>query len=59
MRLALFVARRHRRSRAYGWAMVYGSPNAFGLISLSGSVVAPRPNWGWRDKPNAAGEGRR
>jgi group II intron reverse transcriptase/maturase len=59
LRLALFVANRHRRSRAYGWAMVYGSPNAFGLISLSGTVVAPRPNWGWRDKPNTAGEGRR
>jgi RNA-directed DNA polymerase len=59
MRLALFVAKRHRRRRGYGWAMVYGSPNAFGLISLSGTVVAPRPNWGWRDKPNTAGEGRR
>jgi RNA-directed DNA polymerase len=59
MRLALFVAKRHRRRRGYGWAMVYGSPNALGLISLSGTVVAPRPNWGWREKPNTAGEGRR
>ena len=39
--------------------MVYGSPNALGLISLSGTVVAPRPNWGWRKKPNAAGDRRR
>ncbi len=59
MRLALFVAKRYRRRRGYGWAMVYGSPNALGLISLSGTVVAPRPNWGWREKPNTAGEGRR
>ena len=59
MRLALFVAKRHRRRRAYGWAMIYGSPNAMGLLSLSGGVVAPRPNRGWREKPNTAGEGRR
>jgi Reverse transcriptase (RNA-dependent DNA polymerase)/Group II intron, maturase-specific domain len=59
-RLALFVAKRHRRARSYGWrAVVYRSPDRYGLINLNGSVVAPRPNRPWREKPNAAGEGRR
>ena len=48
-RLALFVAKRHQRSRAYGWRVVtYVSPNRMGLISLSGTVVAPRPHRPWR-----------
>ena len=48
-RLALFVAKRHQRSRAYGWRIVtYGSPNRLGLISLAGTVVAPRPHRTWR-----------
>jgi RNA-directed DNA polymerase len=59
-RLALFVAKRHKRSRGYGWwAVVHHSPDRLGLINLNGTVVAPRPNWGWRKKPNAGGEGRR
>lgn len=48
-RLALLVAKRHQRSRGYGWWMVnYRSPDRMGLISLSGTVVAPRPHRGWR-----------
>jgi RNA-directed DNA polymerase len=48
-RLALFVAKRHQRSRAFGWRVVtYSSPNRLGLISLSGTVVAPRPHRAWR-----------
>jgi group II intron reverse transcriptase/maturase len=59
-RLALFVARRHRRARGYGWhAVLYRAPDRFGLVNLNGSVVAPRPNRPWREKPNAGGEGRR
>ncbi len=59
-RLSLFVAKRHRKPRSYGWAMVaYESPNRMGLINLNGRVVAPRPNRPWRVKPNAGGEGRR
>jgi len=59
-RLARFVAKRHKRSARYGWwAVVHGSPDRLGLINLNGWVVAPRPNWGWRAKPNAGGEGRR
>jgi group II intron reverse transcriptase/maturase len=53
LRLALFVAKRHQRSRSYGFAMLYRSPNQLGLIDLNGSVVAPRPNQAWRAKPNA------
>ena len=50
-RLALFVAKRHQRSRAYGWRVVtYVSPNRLGLISLSGTVVAPRPHRAWRGR---------
>jgi RNA-directed DNA polymerase len=50
-RLALFVAKRHGRSRAYGWrAVTYVSPNRMGLISLSGTVVAPRPHRAWRGR---------
>jgi len=48
-RLALFVAKRHQRSRAYGRRIVtYASPNRMGLTSLSGTVVAPRPHRAWR-----------
>jgi group II intron reverse transcriptase/maturase len=50
-RLALFMAKRHQRTRAYGWRLVtYSSPNRLGLISLSGTVVAPRPHRVWRGK---------
>ena len=60
MRLALFLAKRHRRSRAFGWSVVaFASPNQLGLISLDGIVAAPRPFRAWRDRPNAGGERRR
>jgi RNA-directed DNA polymerase len=60
MRLALFLSKRHRRSRAFGWSVVtYQSPNQLGLITLSGIVVDPRPFRDWRGKPNAGGERRR
>jgi group II intron reverse transcriptase/maturase len=48
-RLARFVAKRHKRSRGYGWkAVAYQSPNRLGLINLNGTIVAPRPNRPWR-----------
>jgi RNA-directed DNA polymerase len=60
MRLALFISKRHRRSEGFGWWMlVHLSPNEFGLISMYGIVVAPRPFKDWRVKPNAGGERRR
>jgi group II intron reverse transcriptase/maturase len=50
-RLAQFVAKHHGRKRAYGWRLVtYVSPNRMGLISLAGTVVAPRPHRAWRGK---------
>jgi RNA-directed DNA polymerase len=60
MRVALVVAKRHHRPRAYGWSVVaFQSPNQLGLISLDGIVVAPRPNRDWRGTPNAGGQRRR
>jgi RNA-directed DNA polymerase len=59
MRIALFVAKRHKKGRPWGFHQVYRSPDNLGLISLTGIVVAPRANKPWREKPNTAGEGRR
>src|SRR5205823_12437954 len=60
MRLALFISKRHRRSRAFGWSVLtYQSPDQLGLITLSGIVVEPRPFRAWRERPNAGGERRR
>lgn len=59
MRLALFIAKRHQRGRAWGFAQIYYSGDDLGLISLNGIVVAPRPHRAWRVKSNTAGEGRR
>lgn len=59
-RMALVIAKRHKRSRAYGWSVLaYQSPDHLGLVSLSGTVVAPRPFKDWRERPNAGGERRR
>jgi RNA-directed DNA polymerase len=59
-RLALQVAKRHRRSRLFGMSVVcFQSPNRLGLIDLSGIVVAPRPFRDWRGRPNVGGERRR
>ena len=56
-RLALLVAKRHNRTRGYGIAVVaYMSLDRMGLVSIAGTVVAPRPNRPWRGKPNAVGE---
>jgi RNA-directed DNA polymerase len=59
-RLAIFVGGHYKRGRRYGQNLVYyGSPNRYGLIALSGTIVAPRANKPWREKPNAGGERRR
>jgi RNA-directed DNA polymerase len=42
LRVALFVAKRHQRGRAWGFAQVYRAPDSLGLISLNGTVVAPQ-----------------
>jgi RNA-directed DNA polymerase len=60
MRLALFLSKRHRRSKAFGrWVVAFASPNQLGLVTLSGIVVDPRPFRDWRARPNAGGERRR
>jgi RNA-directed DNA polymerase len=60
MRMAIFIAKGHRRSRSFGWYVVaFASPNQLGLIDLNGTVAAPRPFRAWRDRPNAGGERRR
>src|SRR4051812_20276049 len=48
LRVALFIAKRHKRGRPWGLARIYRSPDALGLINLNGSVIAPRPNRPWR-----------
>jgi hypothetical protein len=59
-RLALFVAKRHKRASGYGMTVVaYVSSNRMGLVNLDRLVVTPSPFRDWRAKPNAAGEGRR
>lgn len=60
MRLAGFIAKKHRRSRAFGrWVIAYASDNQLGLIRRDGTVVAPRPFRAWRVVLNAGGERRR
>jgi hypothetical protein len=59
-RLAGVIAKRHRRTRAFGrYVIAFASPNQLGLIALHGIVVAPRPFRAWRVTPNAGGERRR
>jgi RNA-directed DNA polymerase len=60
MRIVLFISKRHRRSRHFGWqVMLNASPPEFGLVSLYGTTVAPRAGKPWRERPNAGGERRR
>jgi RNA-directed DNA polymerase len=48
MRVALFIAKQHKRGRSWGFAQMYRSPDYLGLVSLNGIVVAPRANRSWR-----------
>jgi pimeloyl-ACP methyl ester carboxylesterase len=43
-RLALFLAKRHKKKRGYGYWRIARSPDRMGLIRITGTVVAPRPN---------------
>jgi RNA-directed DNA polymerase len=47
-RLAGFVAKHHKRRTRYGWGVLGASPDRMGLISLTGTIIAPRPNHPWR-----------
>ena len=43
MRLALFISKKHRRSRNFGWrVMLASSPGELGLISLYGNHRRPQ-----------------
>lgn len=53
-RLALFLGKRDKRGRQYGWQLLVASPHRMGLITLSGITIAPRPSRPWRATPNAA-----
>ncbi|MHB1774237.1 MAG: group II intron reverse transcriptase/maturase [Acidimicrobiales bacterium] len=54
-RLAMFMAKRHKRGRPYArWLLAKGVPRRAGLIDLHGTVIAPRPNRPWRGAPNAS-----
>ncbi len=45
MRLTGVIAKRHRRSRAFGWSVIaFQSPNYLGLINIDGTVAAPDPS---------------
>ncbi|MFC9226322.1 reverse transcriptase domain-containing protein [Streptomyces hygroscopicus] len=60
MRIGGFIAKKHRRSRKFGWSVVaYAASDSLGLVALHGTVVAPRPFRDWRGRPNAGGERRR
>jgi group II intron reverse transcriptase/maturase len=50
-RVASHVAKRHKRSRGYGWSVLaFQSSDRLGLIDLNGTVVAPRPHRAWRGR---------
>jgi group II intron reverse transcriptase/maturase len=50
-RVASHVAKRHKRTRGYGWSVLaFQSPDRLGLIDLNGTVVAPRPHRAWRGR---------
>ena len=47
-RLALLIAKRHQRPWRYGRQVLNARPDRYGLISLNGTIAAPRPNRPWR-----------
>jgi hypothetical protein len=47
-RLQLWIAARHQQPWHYGRQAFNGRPDRFGLITLNGTIAAPRPNRQWR-----------
>jgi RNA-directed DNA polymerase len=47
-RLVLLIAKRHQQHRRYGWQALASRPDRYGLITLNGTIAAPRPNRPWR-----------
>jgi hypothetical protein len=46
--LAGFIAKRHKQRKRYGYWVLAHTPDRFGLITLNGTIIAPRPNRPWR-----------
>ena len=46
--LAGFIAKRHKQRKRYGYWVLAQTPDRFGVITLNGTIVAPRPNRPWR-----------
>jgi RNA-directed DNA polymerase len=46
--LAGFIAKRHKQRKRYGYWVLAHTPDRCGLISLNGTIIAPRPNRPWR-----------
>ncbi|MGI8903967.1 MAG: hypothetical protein ACR2IP_09990 [Solirubrobacteraceae bacterium] len=46
--MAGVIAKRHKQRTRYGWWVLRHWPDRIGLISLNGTVVAPRPHRPWR-----------
>ena len=42
--LAGFIAKRHKHHKRYGYWVLAHTPDRFGLITLNGTIIAPRPN---------------
>jgi group II intron reverse transcriptase/maturase len=47
-RLQLWIAHRHQQPWYWGRRKFFDHPSRYGLISLNGTIVAPRPNRPWR-----------
>jgi Group II intron, maturase-specific domain len=47
-RLAGFIAKRHKQHKRYGFWVLAQTPDRLGLMTLNGTIVAPRPNRPWR-----------
>jgi RNA-directed DNA polymerase len=47
-RLQLWIAASHQQPWAYGRRLFNGRPDRYGLITLNGTIAAPRPNRPWR-----------
>ena len=43
LRLCGFIAKRHKQRTRYGWWVLRHSPDRLGLITLDGTIIAPRP----------------
>ena len=47
-RLALLIAHRYQQPWRYGRQVLNSRPDRYGLITLNGTIAAPRPNRPWR-----------